>query len=155
MAPSPRKSTRSTFNNTWHETDAAFLDPTSLPLSKAPRAWERKTQVTVSRDGKQKKIFRRYATRSRAANTPDVDEDDEEEHDSYSRAVKKLQRMSPDAMEKNATIAKGKRRAFKATRWDRRKSVLPSALPHYSHILPHPNINVTRRKEDYSYRGTP
>jgi hypothetical protein len=126
MAPSPRKSTRSTFNSIWHETDATFLDPTSLPLSKAPRAWERKTQVTVSRDGKQKKVFRRYTTRSRAADAQNVEEDDEEEHDSRSRAVKKLQRMSPDAMEKNATMTKGKRRAFKATRWDRRKSVLPS-----------------------------
>jgi hypothetical protein len=61
-----------------------------------------------------------------------VDEDDEEEHDTCSRVVKKLQRMSPDAMEKNATIIKGKRRAFKATRWDRRKSVLTSTPPTHS-----------------------
>ncbi|KAF2706366.1 hypothetical protein K504DRAFT_459659 [Pleomassaria siparia CBS 279.74] len=122
MAPTPRKIASSSFNQTWHETDAAFLDPTSLPLSKAPRAWERKTQVSVSRDGKQKKVFRRYTLRSRAANTSDVEEeDDEEERDSLSRPVKKLQRMSPDAMEKN----RGKRRIFKATRWDRSKSLLP------------------------------
>ncbi|KAF2798472.1 hypothetical protein K505DRAFT_414333 [Melanomma pulvis-pyrius CBS 109.77] len=125
MATSPRKPSSSTFNPTWHETDASFLDPTSLPLSKAPRAWERKTQVTVSRDGKQKKIFRRYTLRSRPANTQDPEEDNEEEQDSRFRAVKKLQRMSPDAMEKNATRSKGKRRTFKATRWDRRKSILP------------------------------
>ena len=66
--------------------------------------------------------------RSRGANTPD-DDNEEEEHDSRSRAVKKLQRLSPKAMEKTTSRPDGKKRAFKATRWDRRKSVLPSKKP--------------------------
>ena len=138
MAPSPRKTASSTFNQTWHETDVAFLDPNSLPISKAPRAWERKAQLKVSRDGKQKKVFRRYTLRSHVTDSVDAEDEDEKEQDSRSRAVKKLQRMSPGAMEKDATMSKGKRRAFKATRWDRRKSVLPREIyqsPHYFFVI--------------------
>ena len=55
------------------------------------------------------------------------EEEDEEEQDARSRPVKRRQHMSPKAMEKS-TSRLGKKRAFKATRWDRRKSVLPSTL---------------------------
>ncbi|KAF2690149.1 hypothetical protein K458DRAFT_399526 [Lentithecium fluviatile CBS 122367] len=124
MAPSPRKPTPSPFKQTWDETDAAFLDPTSLPIARLPRGWERKQETKVTTKGKQKKVWRRYTTRSRASDASPED-DDEEEHDSRARAVKKLQRMSPEAMEKSASMRHGRQRAFKATRWDRRKSVLP------------------------------
>lgn len=131
MAPSPRKraqnTTTSTFNQTWDDNDAAFLDPSALPLSKIPRGWERKQEVKKNGQGREKKIWRRFNLRSRAANAPD--EDQEEQHDSRSRAVKKLQHLSPQAMEKTTAGPNGKKRAFKATRWDRRKSVLPSRKP--------------------------
>lgn len=121
MAPSPHKAV---FQQTWDETDIAFLDPKSMPIAKVPRAWERKQELKTTGEGKQKKVWRRFTARSRAANSG-PDEDEEDIHDSRARAVKKLQRMSPEAMEKSAAMRNGKKRVFKATRWDRRKSVLP------------------------------
>jgi hypothetical protein len=124
MLTSPRKRvTRASFNQTWDDTDAALLDPSSLPVARIPRGWERKQETKRTNQGRDKKIWRRFNLRSRAS---DVTEEVEEEHDAQSRAVKKQQHMSPKAMEKRSTKANGKQRAFKATRWDRRKSVLPS-----------------------------
>tara|TARA_R110002003_G_scaffold878_13_gene21776 strand:+ start:22193 stop:22597 length:405 start_codon:yes stop_codon:yes gene_type:complete len=127
MVPSPRKrAPRSPFRQTWDETDAAFLDPNSLPVARIPRGWERKQETKKTEEGREKKIWRRFNLRSRAPNT--AEEQDEEEHDVRSRVVKKQQHMSPKAMEKTASRLNGKKRAFKATRWDRRKSVLPSTI---------------------------
>ncbi|USP81373.1 uncharacterized protein yc1106_08647 [Curvularia clavata] len=129
MAPSPRKcsaptATTTLFNTTWHDADAASFDPSTLPLAKIPRAWERKQEVKKIGQGKEKKIWRRFGLRSRADDTAD-DEVDEEEQDARSRPFKRRQQMSPKAMEKTTTRPDSKKRAFKATRWDRRKSVLP------------------------------
>lgn len=136
MVPSPRKraAPTTTFNSTWNAADAAFLDPNALPLAKIPRAWERKQEVKRVGQGKEKRIWRRFNLRSHAHNTPQDaaaadnsdDDDDRDEQDARSRAVKRRQHMSPKAMEKTASKLNGKKRAFKATRWDRRKSVLPS-----------------------------
>lgn len=128
ITSSPRKRAPA-FAQTWNEDDAAFLDPSSLPIAKLPRAWDRKPEVKVSENGKQKKVWRTYATKTRSAGaTADADE---EEGDSRSRAVKRQQRMSPKAMEKATKSRNGKTRAFKGTRYDRRKSVLPSRKPEY------------------------
>jgi hypothetical protein len=130
MVPSPRKraapTTTTAFDGTWDETDAAFFDPNALPLAKIPRGWERKQEVKRIGEGREKKIWRRFDLRSRADNTTEEGPQDEEEQDALSRAVKRRQHMSPKAMEKTTGRLHGKKRAFKATRWDRRKSVLPS-----------------------------
>ncbi|KAF1833736.1 hypothetical protein BDW02DRAFT_526929 [Decorospora gaudefroyi] len=127
MVASPRKRAApvTTFTHTWDETDAAFLDPNALPLAKVPRGWERKPEVKRVAAGKEKKIWRRFNLRSRAGNTAAPDVQAEEEQDARSRPVKRRQHMSPKAMEKTGDKANGKKRAFQATRWDRRKSVLP------------------------------
>ncbi|KAG9187341.1 hypothetical protein G6011_05212 [Alternaria panax] len=132
MAFTPRKraTPTTTFDTTWNETDAAFLTPSALPVSKIPRAWERKQEVKRVGEGKEKKIWRRFNLRSRAEDTPHESED-EEEQDARSRPVKRQQHMSPKAMEKS-TSRLGKKRAFKATRWDRRKSVLPRKRTTYT-----------------------
>lgn len=131
MVPSPRKrappTTTSSFSQTWDETDTALLNPDALPLAKIPRAWERKQEVTRIGDGKAKKIWRRFNLRSRANDVaPDQQDVDPEEHDVRSRPVKRQQQISPKAMEKTVAMKNGRKRVFKATRWDRRKSVLPS-----------------------------
>jgi len=134
MVPSPRKraAPTTTFNTTWNATDAAFLDPNALPLAKIPRGWERKQEVKRVGQGKEKKIWRRFNLRSHTHNTAQDDNDDadddgdDDDQDARSRAVKRRQHMSPKAMEKTASKLNSKKRAFKATRWDRRKSVLPS-----------------------------
>ncbi|KAJ5027570.1 hypothetical protein J3E72DRAFT_429954 [Bipolaris maydis] len=129
MAPSPRKRATPTakttlFNTTWNDSDAALFDPSTLPVAKIPRAWERKQEIKRIGHGKEKKIWRRFNLRSRVDNTPQDDADDEEQ-DALSRPVKRRQHISPKAMEKTSTRPNAKKRAFKATRWDRRKSVLP------------------------------
>jgi hypothetical protein len=128
MVPSPRKrAPRAPFAQTWNDTDTASLDPGSLPVARIPRGWERKQETKKTDEGREKKIWRRVGLRSRAEDTTGVDDD--EEHDARSRAVKKRQHLSPRAMEKTASNINGKKRAFKTTRWDRRKSVLPSRHP--------------------------
>ncbi|KAI4645879.1 hypothetical protein J4E93_005457 [Alternaria ventricosa] len=124
FTPRKRAAPTATFDNTWNETNAAFLDPNALQVSKIPRGWERKQEVKRVGEGKEKKIWRRFNLRSRADDTPQEAED-EEERDARSRPVKRRQHMSPKAMEKSTSKLGGKKRAFKATRWDRRKSVLP------------------------------
>ncbi|KAI8935278.1 hypothetical protein NX059_007866 [Plenodomus lindquistii] len=130
MVPSPRKTRRASaittaFNQTWDEKDASSFDPSALPVAKIPRGWERKPQISKVGEGKEKKIWRRHGLRSRASGAlPDQDADAEEQ-DAQSRPVKRRQHMSPKAMEKTKAVLNGTKRAFKATRWDRRKSVLP------------------------------
>jgi hypothetical protein len=124
FTPRKRAAPTTTFDNTWNETDATFLDPNALPVAKVPRGWERKQEVKRVGEGKEKKIWRRFSLRSRADDTPQESEDDEE-LDARSRPVKRRQHLSPEAVAKS-TSRLGKKRAFKATRWDRRKSVLPS-----------------------------
>ncbi|KAJ4334533.1 hypothetical protein N0V87_006765 [Didymella glomerata] len=126
MAASPRKRQLSPrkrlpptpFNQTWHETDTAHLDPSALSVARIPRGWERKREVKQVSEGKAKSIWRRFSLRSSIANGQEEDETEEEEHDAQSRAVKRRQRMSPKAMEK----LHGKKRAFKGTRWESGKS---------------------------------
>jgi hypothetical protein len=125
MVPSPHKrAQRASFDQTWDHTDAAFLDPNALPVARIPRGWERKQEVKRTEEGRDKMIWRRFNLRSRATDT--IEEEHEQEHDAQSRAVKRQQHVSPKAMEKTGGNANGKKRAFKATRWDRRKSALPS-----------------------------
>ncbi|KAF2449599.1 hypothetical protein P171DRAFT_196307 [Karstenula rhodostoma CBS 690.94] len=121
MATSPRKNAPA-FAQTWDESDAAFLDPKSLPIQRLPRAWDRKQEVKTAGNGKQKEIWRKYGTRSR---TSDATAREDLEDDTRARAVKRQQRMSPKAIEKAAASRFSRTRAFEATRWDRRKSVLP------------------------------
>ena len=126
MAPSPRKRahTQPAFDQTWDDNDAAF-DPGALRVAKIPRGWERKQEVTRIGEGREKKIWRRFNLRSRAEPAQKEQDDEVEEHDARSRAVKRRQQMSPKTMEKTSARPNGAKRAFKATRWDRRKSVLP------------------------------
>jgi hypothetical protein len=125
MVPSPRKrAPRAPFDQTWNDTDTAALDPGSLPVVRIPRGWERKQETRKTEEGRAKKIWRRVGLKSRVEDTTEVEDD--EEHDARSRAVKKRQHLSPKAMEKTTSKINGKKRAFKTTRWDRRKSVLPS-----------------------------
>ncbi|KAF2465480.1 uncharacterized protein BDR25DRAFT_306619 [Lindgomyces ingoldianus] len=124
MVTSPPQTAVPAFSQTWHETDTAFLDPTALPVAKIPRAWERKQETKISRDGKHKKVWRRYTLRSQPASTASADEDEVEEGSVHNRAVKKL-RVRLEGIEQVPAKSKGKQRTFKNTRWDRRKSVLP------------------------------
>ncbi|KAF2733453.1 hypothetical protein EJ04DRAFT_272758 [Polyplosphaeria fusca] len=124
MAPSPRQNAPPSFQQAWHETDTVAFDPSALPLSKAPRAWERKAETKTARDGKQKKIWRRYPLRSQPGSASSKTMKETPDTESRSRAVKKL-RVRSDGTEDIGSTANVKTRAARGTRWDRRKSVLP------------------------------
>ncbi|KAH9862537.1 hypothetical protein IAQ61_009954 [Plenodomus lingam] len=125
----PTTTTTTAFNQTWDDKDATSFDPTALPVAKIPRGWERKPQISKVGQGKEKKIWRRHGLRSRASDALPDQEAEAEEQDALSRPVKRRQHMSPKAMEKTKAVLNGTKRAFKATRWDRRKSVLPRKRP--------------------------
>ncbi|KAJ4360599.1 uncharacterized protein N0V89_001165 [Didymosphaeria variabile] len=80
MAASPRKDAHA-FDQTWDASDTAYLDPTSLPIQRLPRAWDRKQEVRIDGNGKNRKkkeIWRKYGTRSRtcdAATNEDPEDD--------------------------------------------------------------------------------
>ncbi|ORX95100.1 hypothetical protein BCR34DRAFT_619992 [Clohesyomyces aquaticus] len=128
MATPPPDTASSTFDQTWHETDAAFLDPTSLPVAKVPRAWERKQETKITRDGKQKKVWRRYTLRSQHTSSATTEDDDVEAQTPHARPVKKL-RVRLEGMEQTSVKFQGQGRAFKNTQWDRRKSGLTRKRP--------------------------
>ncbi|KAF2200425.1 hypothetical protein GQ43DRAFT_464008 [Delitschia confertaspora ATCC 74209] len=132
MASSPRKRVRSTFDQTWQETDAAFLDPSSLPIPKLPRAWERKPETTTTRDGKQRKIYRRIGTRSQSDNTNNSSMEEVEDVGS-GRAVKKLRVRSNDTSDEVPSV-KAKARSSRATRYDRRQSALPRKMVSHNDV---------------------
>ncbi|OCK80371.1 hypothetical protein K432DRAFT_425789 [Lepidopterella palustris CBS 459.81] len=131
MAPSPHKPAP-TFIQTWDETDAAFLKPANLPLQKIPRAWDRKPQAPFVRDGRIKKVWRRHELRSqpmgKQAQATSSGEEGREGSRSPTRAVKKM-RLKHGEFYETTPILGNQKPAFTATRWDRRKSVLPRKIP--------------------------
>lgn len=133
MTPSPRKAAPA-FDSTWHETDVIFLNPTSLPLPKIPRAWERMPKLPFARDGKYKKVWRRYELRSQPIgqqSKPSPSEEEQEGSKSPARVVKKL-RLKRGESGESAPIWEAKKPAFTATRWEWRKSVLPRKKPSHT-----------------------
>ncbi|KAL1621739.1 hypothetical protein SLS54_005262 [Diplodia seriata] len=52
------------FGATWNESDASFLQPGAVPLPKAHRAWERQPHSPFKRNGKYRKVWKRYELRS-------------------------------------------------------------------------------------------
>ncbi|KAF2089731.1 hypothetical protein K490DRAFT_63865 [Saccharata proteae CBS 121410] len=115
-----------TFDTTaWNQTDASFLEPTALPLGKAPRAWERQPQSPKARNGKYRKVWRRYEMRARSASQ----QHQEQPAKSPNKVVKR--RALDTSMEKNVTPGRvrPKNKQFEATRYERRQSgLLPRKL---------------------------
>jgi len=152
MVPSPR-STRhpsppsAAFTQTWDPRDAVAFDPRALPVSKIPRGWERRPHVTKAAQGKEKTIWRRHSLRPHAHLPPPMHNDEPEpgEQNTPARAVKRRQQLSPCAMDKTVAVRNGTQRAFKATRWDHRKSVLPSAFPARSGFRPCANTSCREK----------
>lgn len=120
MAPSPRKRAAA-LSATWTDSDATSFDPAALPVARRPRAWERTPHVT-KRDGKKKKVWRTYATRSETSNKSGAAVAEE---DAQVRAVKRQLRVRPTDLEHLPGTPRSRKRAFKATRFQRRESGLP------------------------------
>ena len=85
-------------------------------------------KLPFARDGKYKKVWRRYELRSQLMgqqSKPSPSEEEQEGSKSPARAVKKL-RLKRGESGESAPIWEAEKPAFAATRWEWRKSVLPS-----------------------------
>ena len=126
--------------DTWDSDSAATsLDPSGLPVAKVHKAWERHPQSPFARDGRYRKVWKRYETRSSSQKqeATDADESAEEEYGqdyaqqakSPGRVVKRLRVKRPSGQHAENADSEDEQGAVaaKPTRWDRRKSGLPSA----------------------------
>lgn len=153
MTPPPQKAAPA-FDSTWHETDVIFLNPTSLPLPKIPRAWERMPKLPFARDGKYKKVWRRYELRSQPIgqqSKPSPSEEEQEGSKSPARAVKKL-RLKRGESGESTPIWEAKKPAFTATRWEWRKSVLPRKKPSHAND-DHEDVEPATELDQYETGG--
>lgn len=120
--PPPQKEqpTRpASFDATWQQADASFLKPSSIPLPKAHRGWERQPHSPFVRSGKYRKVWKRYDLRSEpTTKTPDATTEKKGIMSSPRKVVKKRALDAP--VDPNATPGrKGpKSKAFAPTRWE-------------------------------------
>ncbi|KAF2749298.1 hypothetical protein M011DRAFT_484742 [Sporormia fimetaria CBS 119925] len=117
--PISTTSNLATSSLSWTDTDASTFSPSALPVAKRPRPWDRKP-VVVRKDGAEKKVWRRYATRSSTSGT--VAPEDVEELDERARATKRLQRVKPTELEFMAPRPHARVKMWKGMRYDRRVS---------------------------------
>jgi hypothetical protein len=122
-----------TFTASWSPSKATALDPTSLPIAKTHRAWERAAQSPQAENSRVKKVWKRYEFRSGQDETvaelvPEVLQEEEEEQDSPVRIVKKLRVKSPHKRSEFDQEDKQDERNHAATRWDKRRGGLRRML---------------------------
>ena len=115
----------STFTASWTPSKAAAFDANTVPLSKVPRAWERKPSQSKSDNGKAKTVWKRYQLRSQPGGSPegkiDVQKNEEPGARSPAKVVKKARVASPVKGDGEGASTRGRRKSS-ATRYDRRKS---------------------------------
>ncbi|KAK7633283.1 hypothetical protein IWX48DRAFT_455514 [Phyllosticta citricarpa] len=114
-----------TFDASWDATDASAFDPASLPLAKAPRAWERQPHSPFARNGKYRKVWKRNELRTtrsqaKASNANEsLNKGDQSAMQSPRKVVKK---RVLDAPPTDPTATPGrvrpKSKAFAPTRYD-------------------------------------
>ncbi|KAK8253207.1 hypothetical protein HDK77DRAFT_489874 [Phyllosticta capitalensis] len=115
----------STFDASWDAADASVFDPTSLPLAKAPRAWERQPHSPFARNGKYRKVWKRNETRTTRSKTKAGDGKEvvkKGEQSGTHTPRKVVKKRALDALPADTTATPGrvrpKSKAFAATRYD-------------------------------------
>jgi len=123
------------FAPTWSPSKKPVLDPESLPIGKLHKGWERQAQEPNNKDARYKKVWKRYDIKSGQENEC-TEADDSENRDvqirrktsgTPKRAVKKLR---VDAPVSAFALSDNTRAKSRATKWDRRKSMLPRKFFH-------------------------
>ncbi|KAK0644777.1 hypothetical protein DIS24_g8551 [Lasiodiplodia hormozganensis] len=118
--PQQEQPTRpASFEAKWKESDASFLQPSKIPVPKAHRAWERQPHSPFTRNGKFRKVWKRYELRSQpdtetnAANT---------EKNSPAKSPRKVVKKRALEAPADPTATPGrkapKNKAFAPTRWE-------------------------------------
>lgn len=118
--PQQEQPTRpASFDTTWDQQDASFLQPSAIPLPKPHRAWERQPQSPFSRNGRYRKVWKRYELRSQPKTRPLIAEMEKKSPAKSPRKVVKKRALDA-SVDPNATPGrKGpKNKAFAPTRWE-------------------------------------
>ncbi|KAL1651903.1 hypothetical protein SLS58_000026 [Diplodia intermedia] len=107
------------FGATWNESDASFLQPGAVPLPKAHRAWERQPHSPFKRNGKYRKVWKRYELRSEPDPQPGPANMEKKSPAKSPRKVVKKRALDVPA---DPTATPGRRapksKAFAPTRWE-------------------------------------
>ncbi|KAK8170819.1 hypothetical protein BKA80DRAFT_338946 [Phyllosticta citrichinensis] len=113
------------FDASWDATDASAFDPASLPLAKAPRAWERQPHSPFARNGKYRKVWKRNELRTTRSQTKTGDgkESLNKDEDGGMQSPRKIvKKRVLDAPPEDPTATPGrvrpKSKAFAPTRYD-------------------------------------
>ncbi|KAK7529168.1 uncharacterized protein J3D65DRAFT_672737 [Phyllosticta citribraziliensis] len=113
------------FDASWDATDASAFDPASLPLAKAPRAWERQPHSPFARTGKYRKVWKRNELRTTRSQTKTGDgkESLNQDEDGGMQSPRKIvKKRVLDAPPEDPTATPGrvrpKSKAFAPTRYD-------------------------------------
>ena len=121
-APPPSSSA---FTASWTPSKATAFDATNIPLSKVPRAWERKPSQAKNDNGKTTTVWKRYQLRSQPGARGDAETNDQHREDitakSPVKVVKKARVASPVKGGGDASSTRGRRKSS-ATKYERRKS---------------------------------
>ncbi|GME27690.1 hypothetical protein GTA08_BOTSDO11811 [Neofusicoccum parvum] len=118
--PEQEQPTRpASFDPKWNQTDASFLHPSALPRPKAPRAWERQPHSPFARNGKYRKVWKRYELRSQPKTKDSAAATEKKSAMASPRKIVKKRALDAPA-DPNATPGrKGpKNKVFAPTRWE-------------------------------------
>ncbi|EKG13045.1 hypothetical protein MPH_09865 [Macrophomina phaseolina MS6] len=107
------------FEATWDQQDASFLQPGAIPLPKAHRAWERQPQSPFARNSRYRKVWKRYDLRSQPKTKLSAAEMNKKSPAKSPRKVVKKRALDAP-LDPNATPGKKgpKNKAFAPTQWE-------------------------------------
>ncbi|TID15208.1 hypothetical protein E6O75_ATG08461 [Venturia nashicola] len=123
---SPAQDTWTNNASSWTPSKTASLLPTSLPVPKPHKAWERVAKPPVAQNSRVKQVWRReYGLRSQSSTEEKVEEDEapEKRQRSPTRIVKKKRTRSPTKKSLGEADDEGKPN-HAPTRWENRRTSL-------------------------------
>lgn len=106
------------FKATWSPSKTAALNPSNFPMSKQPRAWDRKACAPAAEQSRVKTVWKRYELRPPAQRLQSLTQITNMEggNGAPAQAEKVVKRARVDEPRD------GKKVTYKATRWERRRS---------------------------------
>jgi hypothetical protein len=130
QSPNPPPSTWTQDASSWTPSKTTSLLPTSLPVSKPHRAWERVPKAPVAQHSRVKQVWRReYGLRSQPNTEEKAGKEEEDvsrnaEKRSPTRVVKKKRTRSPTKNSVEIEGDDGSKPNHAPTRWENRRTSL-------------------------------
>lgn len=123
ISPAESTSAQPSFNASWSPSKTAALGPVNLPVTKAPRAWDRKPCNPSAEQSRVKMVWKRYELRAQRKTqqmpAPQTTNRSNSEPPPKEKVVKRLRLQSPRSDGETSPNSKA---SYAPTRWDRRKS---------------------------------